>query len=844
MLAEGESESGAPQTPAHALPGDEAKWPRDRDVQIKHSTINVRVDPAARRVAGTVTHTIAPFGDGLTEVSFDAAEMTIDRATVANRTAPFDYDGSTVRVKLPGPLARDREVKVALTFAATPRLGMYFTGPDDAHPDKPVQAWTQGQDEDSKYWFPCYDSPNQKATTELIATVPGSWFVLGNGRLLDQKQNRDGTVTFHWHQDRPHATYLITLAAGEFARIDASRPGLTVDYFVEEKDREAGELTFKNTPQMIDLFEDFTGMKYPWAKYSQIVVRDFVFGGMENTTATTMTENILLDRKAARDFSSDPLISHELAHMWFGDLLTCRDWSHGWLNEGFATFMEMLWTEKHLGKDEYIQEALQNTELYLGERYRRPIVANIYNEPIDIFDRHLYEKGSLVLYMLRHLLGEEPFQRSIQRYVRQHQDRNVVTHDLVAAIAEETGKHLDWFFDQWVYKPGHPKLRVSWSWDDRQKLASVTIRQTQSTDDGTPIFRLPMTIDFKAGRTRPRAFQVTVDQAEQTFSFPLAAKPSFVRVDPYFRVVKEIEFERPTAELVAQLRDDDDIAGRIDAAGALGKKGSPEAVRALEAAMTGDRFWAVQASAAKALGVIRTDDAREALIRALAVRNPKARRGVVAALGEFRGDPPAFEALKPLAARDQSWFVESEANRSIGKLRVDGAFEVLERNFRRPSFRSVVRNGVIDGLVAVRDERGFALLSEAARYGEPFQSRPPAVQGMARLGILFEGRKKAVGEDIAAFLRDPDFRVRIAAANALRTLGDSSFAAQLDAMAERELDGRGVRMARENARALRSGASTSDEVKRLRDDLETMRQENQRLKDRLGRVEVKSGLAG
>jgi aminopeptidase N len=830
-------DQGRQSTPPHALPGDRATWPRDRVMDVKHIKVQVKVDLPNKGVSGVATHTVAPLNDGLRWVEFDAIDMHIEGVTVARVGARYEYDGAKLRVDLGGARKRGRDVAVAVTYRATPRLGLYFITPDDGYPDKPVQVWSQCQDEDTRYWIPCYDYPNQKQTTEMIATVPDTWYALSNGRLLQDKANRDGTRTFHWHQDRPHSTYLITLAAGEFTRIDASRPGLSIDYFVEEKDRYEGERAFKNTPEMISLFERVTGVAYPWAKYSQVVVRDFVFGGMENTSATTMTENILVDRKAARDFTSDDLVSHELAHMWWGDLLTCRDWSHGWLNESFATFAEFLWDEHHRGVDEYRQGVIVNTDLYLGERYRRPIVTNVYHEPIDIFDRHLYEKGSLVLNTLRGVVGDEQFFRSIQRYCRDNQERSVITQDLASAFEAETGRNLDWFFDQWVYKPGHPEFKVSWSWDDQANLATVSVKQTQKTDDGTPVFRVPVTIDFRKGRARPHSFVVEVTEPEHNFVFPLPAKPDLCRFDPHNSVLKTLDFDKSVGELRLQLSDDDDIAGRQAAAASLGKKGGQEAVKSLEAAVTGDRFWAVQAAAAKALGAIRTAAARDALLRCLAVRHPKARRGVVAALGEFRGDQTVFEALAPLARRDQSWFVESEANRSIGKLRTTNSFEAIAANINRPSFRQVVRVGCLDGLVELRDERGFQLIADCARYGAFPQSRAASVGALGRLGEFFPDRKRPLGEQIVEFLRDPDFRVRIAAMNALKTLKDASQAAALEQMAARELDGRAVRIARENAGILRKGVDTASEVRALRDDFERIRDENAKLRDRIDRIE-------
>ena len=824
---------GADGVPGHPLPGDRPQWPRDRIADIRHSKIDVRIDVPGQGISGTVTHTLVAMNPGLHTVSLDAVDMQIGNVMVGGKPVEFGYDGEQISIPLDPPRDRGQEFRVAVTYAATPRVGLYFTGPDDGYPEKPVQAWTQGQDEDSKYWFPCLDSPNGKQTTDLLATVPGHWFVLSNGRLLENKENRDGTRRYHWHQDRPHSTYLISMAAGEFERIEANRNDLTIDYYVEEKDVDSAIRTFKNTPEMVELFEKVSGIPYPWAKYSQIVVRDFVFGGMENTSATTMTELILLDRKAERDFTSDGLISHELAHMWWGDLLTCREWAHGWLNEGFATYMECLWTEHHRGIDEYHQEVLDNTALYLAEEYRRPLVANVYNEPIDVFDRHLYEKGSLVLHMLRQELGDEAFYRSLQLYTRDNQDRNVVTRDLVRAISEETGRNLDWFFDQWVFKPGHPKFKVSWSWDNDRKVATVSVKQTQDTTDGTPVFQTPVRIGFRTGRGRPQEFQVRIESEEESFSFALPRKPDLCRFDPYGAVLKELEFDKPAKELVFQLQNDDDIGGREAAARALGKKGGATAVEALATAMTGDRFWGVQAAAARALGKAGTADAKAALIAAIGIRHPKTRRGIVEALGNFHDDEEAREALIPLSRRDQSWFVEGEANRSLGKLRVAGAYEAIMANIDRPSFRQVVRIGCIDGLVELRDERAVEQVLRVAKYGEPFQARPVAMRALGQLANRFESRRTEICDVLVDYLRDPDFRVRIAAANALKRAGDGSRAPALDEMRERELDGRGIRVARQVSAALRSGDTVPGEVRKLRDELEELRREHQKLTEKL-----------
>lgn len=819
--------------PGHALPGDRARWPRDRVVDVEHIKLEVALDVPGRTIRGRATHTVRALNDGLKTLPFDAIEMRVKGVSVDGAAAKYGYDGAAIEVRLAKPLSRGQQVDVTIEYEATPRLGLYFIAPDAGYPDKPLQAWTQGQDEDSRYWFPCYDFEGMKQTAEVVATVPGSWYALSNGTLLAEEANSDGSRTFHWKQDKPLPTYLITLAAGEFSRIDGTRNGLTIDYFVEPDDVADGQRTFKDTPAMIALFERLTGVSYPWAKYSQVVVRDFVFGGMENTSATTMTRNILVDEKAALDFTSDDLISHELAHMWWGDLLTCRDWSHGWLNEGFATYFELLWDEDRRGMDEYRQGVLVNMEAYVGERYRRPIVTRVMREPIDLFDRHLYEKGSLVLHALRGVLGDDQFFRSLKRYCQAHQHGSVITQDLIDAIAAETGRNLEWFFDQWVYKPGHPKFKVSWRWDEATNSASVSVKQTQATDDGTPTFRTPLTIDFTTGRARPVPFRVESTEAEHTFVFNLKGKPDLCRFDPYGWVPKELEFEKSVAEWRLQLRDDDDIGGRQAAAKALGEKGGGEAVAALEEALQNDRFWGVQAAAAKALGVTRAVAALEALVKATRLRHPKVRRAVARALGEFRGDEAAFAALAPLAARDRSWFVEAEAHRSIGKLRLPGSFDLLVAGMSRRSFRQVIRQACIDGFVELRDDRAFDHLVAATVYGAPQQSRAGATNALGRLGVHLDEHAKEVSETVSELLRDPDFRVRMAAAGALRTLKDPSSATALDEMAVRELDGRAVRAAREAAISLRKGTDTASEVKALRDDFEKLRDENTKLKDRL-----------
>src|SRR5579883_312680 len=469
-----------PFQPDHVEP----QWPRDRQADIRHIKLELTLDFGRRAISGTATHRLTAIVDDLARLEFDEAELEIKAVRAAGETLAFTTDGGKLTVMLPTPLKAGAEIEVAIDYAAVrPRRGLYFVGPDAAYPDKPVEAWTQGEDEDSRYWFPCYDYPNDKATSEVIVTTPSRFTAISNGALVATTPGPlPDTRTFHWRQDVPHSAYLITLAAGEFVEIRDQAGDVPVLYYVHPGREDDARRAFGNTPRMIQFYERIIGVPYPYAKYSQVAVTDFIFGGMENTSATTQTADTLHDERAHLDFSSDPLVAHELAHQWFGDLVTCRDWSHAWLNEGFATYFEVLYQEHDKGRDEAEYELYHNARSYFDEdsrRYRRPIVCETFKYPWIIFDRHTYEKGCWVLRMLHQELGDELWWRVIGAYLRKFRDQSVETNDLIETIAEVTGRNLKPFFDQWVFKSGYPVLRAHYSWDPKAKRAELWVLQTQ-----------------------------------------------------------------------------------------------------------------------------------------------------------------------------------------------------------------------------------------------------------------------------------------------------------------------------------------------------------------------------
>src|SRR5262249_34457699 len=402
---------------------------------------------------------------------------------------------------------------------------------------------------------------------------------------------------YHWKLDVPHSCYLVTLAAGELTELTDEWDGVAVRYYVEPGREADARRSLGKTPQVLECFSSRFGMRYPYKSYSQVCVADFIFGGMENTTATTLMDQCLFDERAARDFDYESLVSHELAHQWFGDLVTCRDWGQGWLNEGFATYSEYIWREWGHGRDEAHMELLDWRHQYFEEdrrRYRRPIATNLYDEPIDVFDHHLYEKGGLVLHMLRGVLGDAPFWQALAHYLEKHRGGVVETRDLARAVEAATGRGVDWFFEEWVEKAGHPELEVAYGWDDERQLARFSVKQKQKTDKDTPLFRVPMHVRFRvagADVTLP----LEVKDTSEVFYFPLAQPPAQAIFDAGQPTLMSLSIDKPTPLWIAELAGATDAADRIAAAEGLEKQSSAEVVAALARSVGSDGFWGVRA---------------------------------------------------------------------------------------------------------------------------------------------------------------------------------------------------------------------------------------------------------
>lgn len=833
----GESASTRAFGLAVAPPGGKRYAP-DKLVDVLHIALDIGFDLEAKSVHGTATHTVTPILGGLRRLVLDCCELTVDGVrNGAGQTLRFDHDGAELTVHFPRALSLGETLDVTVAYHGTPRKGLYFTGPSREYPDTAVQVWSQGQDEDSRFWFPCFDYPNEKATSETRVTVPESWTVVGNGKLLSAKRDRKaGTRTFHHQEATPHVTYLLSIACGEFAKIEETWRGIPVQYFVKPGQEDRAARSFSLTPDMLGHFSKTFGVDYPYEKYSQVVVEDFIFGGMENISATTLIDRCLLDDRAALDYEPQDLISHELAHQWFGDLLTCKDWSHAWLNEGFATYSEVVYREHWRGEEDAHQHRLLQMQSYFERDRieRRPVVTKAYTQPIELFDAHIYEKGALVLHMLRRVLGDGPFWACIREYLTTFRGRTVQTEDLIGVINRVTGKNLEWFFDQWIFGAGFPEFEVAFAWDEDKKVATLTVDQKQKVEGQTGLFRMPVTARFFGKKSREMTLEIR--EAHQIFSCALEAKPDFVAFDPGCHLLKKLTFKQPAEMLKARLSRDPDWFGRVEAARMLCRDGGHDALASVGKALARDPFWGARVEMAAALGENGSLVARDLLIKAIKTKDPKVRRAVVRALGKFQ-DAAAAAALAPLAKSDPSYFVEGEANAALGATKQPVAFDILSQGARKASHLDVIKASACIGLARLRDDRAWPVLKASAAPGGKPQGRLAAMRAMAMLAKGRDPFKSDIREELEHYLRDANFFAKFGAMLSLEILDDPAAAPAVEAVAFRESDGRLRANSRDVARALREGKSKGEEIAALRADLEKFREDKRALEDRLSKIE-------
>lgn len=818
-------------------------WPRSRTYDLEHVKVELAFDWEKKELAGTATLRLAPINDGLERVDVDAAEMTIESVTLDGRPLPFHYSGDKLSIALDRPYSSDDHLELAIRYRTRPRKGLYFIAPDDAYPHKPRQIWTQGESEYTRYWIPLYDFPNDKATSELIATVPADMTAISNGGLVETVEDEAaGTKTYHWREEVPHSTYLISLVVGRFDKHGDSVDGVPVEYYVPPgTDRARVARSFGLTPEMIRFYNNYIGIPYPYEKYAQTTVEEALFGGMENVTATTLYTDTLHSEADQPNWTSEALVAHELVHHWWGDLLTCRHWAHIWLNEGFATFFTNLWFEHRYGRDEYDYRRWRNARDYFCEDrndsspscaqepdYRRPVVMPVYVNEMDLFDSHTYPKGGLVLDMLRYVLGDELFQKAIRHYGQKFARQPVDTENFRRAVAEATGQELGWFFRQWLYQAGYPEFRVESDWNPETGTAHLRVEQHQELKEMTPLFRMPVDVEFTTA-AGPRRFRIEVAHRRDDFYFPLPGRPTRVRFDPDQRLLKRLDFPKSRAELIDLLQNDPNVQGRIWAAEQLGRRPNDlEALAALGEALQKDAFYGVRREVARVLGETKNPVARDALLEGLRDSDARVREEAAEALGEFQGDATAARALQEVIERDPKTYVVAAAVKALGETRPEGAFEQLRAALERESHREVIRRAAFQGFAKLGDRRALPLALEWSAYGRPPRAREAAIEALGKLGR----DDPEVLNHLLVLLNDRYIWARRSAVKALGKLGDEGALSALQATAANELERRLQREAEIAIDRIHAARATPRSVQELQSKVESLEKELRALQEK------------
>ena len=744
---------------------------RSREVDIKNVLVDLRFDWQKEQAYGFTVVTLAPFKD-LQKFSLDAAAMTINSVTLPNgATLKYEYDGKKEQDNLEISLDRvykqgeDVSVKIDYrtnyvntadneTAIGSFGRGLRFIKPTAEQPNKPRQIWSQGETEFNRYWFPSYDSPNDFRTSEIRATVEKPFTVISNGKLIDVKDNGDNTRTFDWKMDTPYSNYLSSIVVGDYTEIkNGEYEGVPIYAYGYPSEAKEVAATTKNLPATIKFFSEKTGVKYAYPKYSQTFVEDFG-GGMENISATTQIEEMIHDERELLDQDSESLQSHELAHQWFGDYVTCRDWGQIWLNESFATYFQALWDEQLKGHDFFLMDDVRNNQQKTLATWkggnRRPIVTKYYANKDAMFDDYAYPGGGSVLHMLRKHLGDDLFFKSLNRYLTQNAHQPVSTEDLRIAVEETTGQSMDWFFDEWLYKMGHPIFEVTKNYDSAAKKLTLNVKQTQKVD---PNNEFPQTEFFQT------YVDIEIDgnvqkvwlkpQAENVYTFDSPTAPKLVNFDYEGTLLKELKFDKSVDELIYQATKDKDILGRQWAMAELSKSLASDTTKILAAynnVASNDSSWQMRRAAIGAIAqvlapqpaendvAIKLDITTEqTMLKASKDVNSLVRADALGFLGATKDIKYADVYLSAL--NDQSYAVIDNAAFALGETKNPKAYDALNKLLTQTSWKGRVQTAGLRGISALGDKRSLDLgLKYATDKTQPAGVRSAALNVIASAG--------------------------------------------------------------------------------------------------------------
>jgi aminopeptidase N len=692
----------------------------DKVNDLVHTKLDAKFDYQNAYLIGKAWITLKPHFYPTDTLTLDAKGMEIKSVAISkngrNSNLKYSYDGMQLNIRLDRVYRNNEQYTVFIDYVAKPdefeaqgsaaitdAKGLYFVNPRGEEPGKPTQIWTQGETEATSVWVPTIDKPNQKTTQEILMTVPSKYVTLSNGLLIKQTKNANGTRTDHWKMDLPHAPYLFFMGVGDYAVVKDKYKNKEVSYYVEKEYASVARKIFGHTPEMMAFFSRITGVEYPWAKYSQIVGRDYVSGAMENTTATLHQESAQQDARELTDRNAwEDVISHELIHHWFGDLVTAESWSNLSMNESFANYGETLWNEYKYGKDAGDAHGFSDMQGYMmSGSEKKDLIRFHYRDKEDMFDAVSYNKGGRVLHMLRNFVGDSAFFKSLNLYLTANRFKAAEAHNLRLAFEEVTGKDLNWFFNQWFFGSGHPRLEINYSYDAASKKANVNVKQTQA---GDKVFTLPVAIDVYNGAEKTR-YHVWVTNKTDSFSFHAATKPDLVNFDADKILLAAKNENKTLEEYRHQYKYAGNYLDRREAIDAAGRK-QDEAVGAeILLNALNDKYHGLRSYAIAKLDIRKENikTAAEPTLVKLA-QTEKVRLVKAAAIGKL-GDykNPNYVSIFRAALNDSSYTVSGNALEALGK--VDSLAAYAEaKNFAKMKIKGKLAGVTTNAMIKYGDD--------------------------------------------------------------------------------------------------------------------------------------------
>lgn len=823
------------------LENDGPHYPPIREVDVTHIKLDITPNFEAQTVGGTTTIRFVPLREPVKKLRLDAVELNITRVEGSAAVVEYASTKHELTIAFEEPIPVGQESWVEIDHHCQPTGGFYFRTPEMGYPAEDTHCWTQGEAHYARQWFPCFDYPNERSTTEVVCHVPSDMTVISNGRMLGESVNPETRLkSVHWLQDKPHVNYLICVVAGYFHKLEDMAGQIPLGFYSQPTLAEHAPAAFQDTAPIMTFFQKEIGMAYPWHKYDQVTIRDFIAGGMENTSLTTLTHKTIYGEVSENIRSSRHLDAHELAHQWFGDYVTCEDWSHLWLNEGFATYYTHLYEGEKFGRDAMLYRLYGDAQkrILTQDKDKRPIVWDRYKNAREQFDYRAYPKGAWVLHMLRDELGEDLYRQAVKTYLDRYALTSVTTPDLQRTIEAVSGRTFDRFFDQWVYHGRFPDLKIRYRFDPATSLAHVSIEQTHNVDDEVRLFAFPAKFAFHcAGEVIEHT--ALVDEKKHEFYVRLPGKPSLVRFDPEYTLLARIDFEKPETMWLAQLNQDPSAIGRILAVEALAKKKSSEVIAALGQAVAEDKFFGVRVEAAEALGKMTSDEAWQMLAKIETPRDARVRLALAEALGRgYR--PEHLDRFVDLSRQEKNPAIKAAWLRSLAKYSDPAVRDRLREALEEESFRNEVAEAAVDAMRETQNGQFAADLAAIVETGANQFTTEGVCSLLKSLAILSvdKPQKEVALRRISPYLHDARGAVKRSAIVALGELRMPETRPILQAFAEDEADDQLTEAAGDAlAKITQSEKAQPDELIELRREMQQLQDANRTLREKMNDLE-------